>query len=728
MEGPVRRVRLRKAGSEHLRERFARELNPAQLAAATADGGSHLILAGPGSGKTRVITYRVAYLLAKGVPAENILLVTFTRRAARELIARLETLSGPDATRIWAGTFHHVGNRILRQVGEKVGLKPGFTILDGEDQQSLVKMAMGEAGLLGTGRYAPTPKVIIGLFSMAFNLGLDLRQYLDAQRPDLQHWAEQLLALERGYTERKRMLGCVDYDDLLGLWVQLLREHPEELERQARQFQQILVDEVQDTNRIQIELVESIAHAGPGNLTVVGDDAQSIYKFRGAHYQNILKFAERNPGTTIHRLETNYRSTPEIVAFTNASIAQNVQRLDKTLQSARGPGLKPVLFAAADPRQEAELVCQLVLDGHEQGIPLGKMAVLYRNHHDSLVLQDELVARRIPYDVRSGMRFFEQAHIKDVLAHLRLFVNPRDEVAWRRLLELLPGVGPATSGQVYQVITAADDPLSALAQPRTIRVVPEKSRGFFGAFVADLRKIAASQPMKDPSAAITAILQTGYPDIVRTHYSNPENRLADIEQMAIVASRYDNLQDLVSQMVLAGEVYAVDTVESSNEPGERLVLSSIHQSKGLEWLRVFVIRLVEDSFPSVRARDDLDGLEEERRVFYVAVTRAMDELILTYPQMIQRGRGPLVLAQPSRFVTEIPGALLDQGVVESDVDLAFSSGPAGRGSELEPGLGPAFASDPDEPAESRQARRESPPPKSRSRRSRSGGGKQSPKW
>lgn len=674
MEGPVRRVRLRKTVKPGLQDRLARELNEAQLAAATAPPGYHLILAGPGSGKTRVITYRVAYLLASGVPPDGILLVTFTRRAAREMIARLQTLSGPDSTRIWAGTFHHIGNRILRQAGKHLGLPPGFTILDSEDQQALIKLAMEESGLMGTGKYAPTPKVVAGLVSMAFNLDLALASYLEQSRPDLLDWRDQLEAVAVAYSERKRRLGVVDYDDLLRLWSRLLQEFPVERERQARQYQHILVDEVQDTNKIQIEIVETLAREGAGNLTVVGDDAQSIYRFRGAHHDNILKFSERNPGVMVHRLEQNYRSTPEIVAFTNASIAQNEKRIPKTLVSERPSGLKPTIFAAADARQEVELVAQLVLEGHEQGIPLGRIAILYRNHHDSLLLQDELVSRRIPYDVRSGLRFFEQAHIKDVLAYLRIFVNAWDEVAWRRILEKLPGIGPAKSAAIFERISRADSPLRALAAADTMTIVPEKSRGFFAAFVGDLRRIEAAQPATDPASAITAILKSGYHNVVQSQYPNPELRLADIEQLAIVASRYEKLDDFVSQLVLAGEVYAVDAVEGG-EPSERLVLSTIHQAKGLEWLRVFVIRLVEDGFPSARSLEEIDGLEEERRVFYVAVTRAMDELVLSYPQMLQRGRGPLVLAKPSRFLTECPAELYDRGVVDSDVDLAWSSGP-----------------------------------------------------
>ena len=671
----MRKIRLQKGANDRLRERFAADLNEPQHAAATAPDGYNLILAGPGSGKTRVITYRVAYLIARGVDPGSILLVTFTRRAAREMVGRLEALIGPRAAQVWAGTFHHVGNRLLRRSAKLLGFGPNFTILDAEDQNDLVRLAMEDAGMVGTGRLAPKPAAVQHLISFAFNVGRPLAEVVAARNPDFAAWTPQIEAAAAAYAKRKREANCLDYDDLLGQWARLLADFPAERAAQGALFRQILVDEMQDTNAVQISLLESIARAGAGNLTAVGDDAQSIYRFRGADYDNILKFPERNAGARIFRLEINYRSTPEIVAFTNASIARVAAGFPKTLVSARPAGLRPVVVPAADAYEEADYACQQVLDWHEEGIDLNRIAILYRNHHDSILLQAELVARGINYTVRSGLRFFEQAHIKDVLAFLRLIANPRDEPAWRRLLLLIPGVGPARAAATWEHLSRAADPLAALATAEVMALMPAKAKGFFAGFVADLRLVQAAKPEADPAAAIAAILKGGYPAIVRSKYERPDNRIADIEQLGVLAARYESLDRLIADLLLAGDVYGMDTVNAEG-PAEMLVLSTIHQAKGLEWSRVLVPRLVEDSFPNARGLAEPGGADEERRIFYVAITRAMDELILTYPLTVARGgRGPTVITTPSRFLTELDPALYESAVIEAGDDLAWASPP-----------------------------------------------------
>ncbi|RUL87754.1 ATP-dependent helicase [Tautonia sociabilis] len=672
----TRKIRLQKPGNDRLRDRFERELNPAQLAAATAPDGFNLILAGPGSGKTRVITYRVAYLIARGVKPEAIMLVTFTRRAAREMVSRLEGLIGPKAVKVWAGTFHHIGNRILRKSAKAVGYDPNFTILDGEDQRDLVRLAMEDAGLVGTGRFAPKPAAVQHLISFAFNVKRPLAELVAERHPDWFDWTEQVVAAAACYARRKRASNCMDYDDLLGLWKTLVEEHPEHRSAMGRMFRHLLVDEMQDTNIVQVELVEAIARAGAGNLTAVGDDAQSIYRFRGAHYDNILRFPDRNPGARVFRLETNYRSTPEIVAFTNASIARNSAGFPKTLVSAREGGPRPVVVATADAFEEADLICQQVLEWREAGIGLSRMAVLYRNHHDSILLQGELTQRGIPYTVRSGVRFFEQAHIKDVLAYLRVQANPRDEPAWARLLPLLPGIGPAKSASLRAFLLASDSPMAALETSEAMKLVPAKSRGEFAALVADLRSIRAADPESNPSEAILAVLRGGYPAIAKAKYENPDQRLADVEQLSVLAARYDSLDKFVADLLLAGDVYGMDSLGEEAEPdGEQLVLSTIHQAKGLEWSRVIVPRLVEHGFPGDRALAEPGGEDEERRVFYVAVTRAMDELWLTYPLMVSRPGQGSILTTPSRFITEVDPDLYEVADIESENDLAWTEGP-----------------------------------------------------
>jgi DNA helicase II / ATP-dependent DNA helicase PcrA len=662
----MRKIRLKTKADDRLAGHFARDLNDSQRAGATAPDGYNLILAGPGSGKTRVITYRVAHLIARGVPASSILLVTFTRRAAWEMVGRLERLIGPRASQVWAGTFHHVGNRLLRRSAAALGYAPNFTILDSEDQTDLVRLAMDDSGLFGTGRMAPKPATVQHLISYAANVVKPLGEVVAQRSPDLLEWVPQIEAAATAYAARKRASNAMDYDDLLGEWARLIRDFPDERAAQGRMFQHILIDEMQDTNLVQVALVESIAEAGPGNLTAVGDDAQSIYRFRGANYDNILKFPERHPGARVFHLEINYRSTPEIVAFTNAAIAHNQTGFARTLVSARPPGVQPVVLATQDAYEEADSLCQLILEAHEQGVPLNRMAVLYRNHYDSIVLQGELVGRGISYTVRSGLRFFEQAHIKDVLSYLRIVVNPRDEPAWRRLLLHLPGVGQVKASALTAHLTTAADPHAAMAGAEIMKLLPAKAKGFYAGFVSDFRKIQEINPESDPAAAIGVILKGGYPGVVRERYERPDNRIADIEQLAVLAGRYTSLERMIAELLLAGDIYGMDTVDT-DDPTDNLVLSTVHQAKGLEWSRVFILRLIEGSFPHYRALNEPGGEDEERRIFYVAVTRAMNELTLAYPLTITRGGyGPMTLSTPSRFLTEVDRDLYEPAVIERD--------------------------------------------------------------
>jgi DNA helicase-2/ATP-dependent DNA helicase PcrA len=664
----MRKITLKSKGGDRFGGLLARDLNPSQLAAATAPDGYNLILAGPGSGKTRVITYRVAHLISRGIPPDAILLVTFTRRAAREMVSRLEALIGADANRVWAGTFHHIGNRLLRRYAEILGFAPNFTILDSEDQQDLVRLAMDDAGLFGGEVFSPKPEHVQHLLSYAFNVARPIAEVVVERSTKFEHCVPAIEATAAHYAERKRAANCMDYDDLLGQWARLVRDFPEPRQAIARRFRHLLIDEMQDTNSVQVGLIETLAREGAGSLTAVGDDAQSIYGFRGANYDNILKFSERNPTAKVFSLDVNYRSTPQIVAFTAASIAHNVSGFPKHLVSDRPAGPLPVVVPAENSDEEAEFVCQQVLEWHEQGIGLADIAVLYRNHHDSVLLQAELVARGIPYTVRSGQRFFEQAHVKDVLAYLRVIVNGRDEAAWRRLLLLLPGIGPAKSAAIWGRLAEADDPLSALATAETMKLVPAKGKGHFAGFVADLRKIHATEPETHPADAIQAILQGGYPAVVRDRYERPDQRIADLEQLALLGAKYESLERLISDLLLAGDVYGAETM-AAEEPDEHLILSSIHQAKGLEWSRVFVIRLVEDGFPNARALNEIGGDEEERRIFYVAVTRAKDELFLTYPLMLNRGSWTgTVITRPSRFITEVDPALVESAVLERGDD------------------------------------------------------------
>jgi DNA helicase-2/ATP-dependent DNA helicase PcrA len=642
-----------------------RDLNDAQRAAVTCGDGPKLVIAGAGSGKTRTITYRVAYLMTRGVHPSQILLATFTNKAAREMLSRVAALTAHEVGKVWGGTFHAIGNRLLRQYAAVVGLQPNYTILDDEDQRDLLKVCVTETNIKIQEKRFPSPAVIQDILSIAFNTQRELSSILDRHYPHFSDWREALERIGQRYDRKKRAANAMDYDDLLRFWLRLLEDSPDVARRLGAQFRSLLIDEYQDTNIVQAQIIERLAQHNGRNLMVVGDDAQSIYQFRGANYDNILKFPERNPGTEIFKLELNYRSTPQILDFTNASILQNTGQYRKTLVAQRPRGHLPVVLAVSDVYQEAAFVAERILQLRDDGIPLEDMAVLYRAHAHSSILQAELIKRDIPYDVRSGVRFFEQAHIKDVVAHLKVLDNPFDEIAWRRLWLMLPRVGNATAARLWGAIAPSADPLETALGLTLSAGLPAAARPFFQRFQKDLRALRQLRDTTEPSALIQAVLETGYPDYLRTKYDAATTRLEDIQQLAVFARPYRSLRSLLSELVLLGELYTQEVTGGGSADRERLILSSVHQAKGLEWRVVFVIRMCEGSFPSEVALRETSGEEEERRVFYVATTRAKDELYLTYPLIDLSPRGnSQILLQPSRFLQEIRFTLYEQAQLE----------------------------------------------------------------
>ncbi|MBI3330943.1 MAG: ATP-dependent helicase, partial [Candidatus Omnitrophica bacterium] len=522
-----------------------------------------------------------------------------------------------------------------------------YSILDEEDSRDLLKLCVTEAKVRVEEKRFPAPALIADLLSMAFNMQRPLAAVVEERAPHFSLWTEELSGVAARYEAKKRAANAVDYDDLLRFWLRLLEEHPDVAERLGRQFRHLLVDEYQDTNLIQAQIVERLSERNGRNLMVVGDDAQSIYRFRGAHYDNILRFPERNPGTELFKLESNYRSTPEILEFTNASILHNQRQHRKTLVAQRPPGILPVVLPVNDAYQEAAFVAERILQLRDEGIPLADMAVLYRAHAHSTILQAELIKRNIPYEVRSGVRFFEQAHIKDVVAHLKILDNPCDEIAWRRLWLMLPRVGHATAARLWQAMAAHRSPLEAALSASLAADLPPAARPHVARFQRDLRALRAAAEDQPPAELIRAVLETGYLDYLRATYDAHQSRLEDVLQLAVFARPYRSLRSLLSELVLLGELYGQEVAGGGDRETERLVLSSVHQAKGLEWKVVFVIRMCEGEFPSEMALREPDGEEEERRIFYVATTRAKDELYLTHPLIDLSPRGnSQVLLQP----------------------------------------------------------------------------------
>ncbi|MBI3021126.1 MAG: ATP-dependent helicase [Candidatus Omnitrophica bacterium] len=662
----TRTFTIRPARSAAFTLDLARDLNEAQRAAVTCGEGPKLIIAGAGSGKTRTITYRVAYLMTQGVHPSQILLATFTNKAAREMLSRVEALIGGETSAIWGGTFHALGNRILRRHAALVGLAPNYSILDEEDQRDLLKVCVRDAKIRVEEKRFPSPAVIEDLISMAFNTERPLSAVVEERAPHFSPWMAELQQISARYKAKKRSANAVDYDDLLRFWLRLLKEHPDIAMRLGGQFRYLLVDEYQDTNTAQAEIVERIADHNGRNLMVVGDDAQSIYRFRGANYENILKFPERNAGTEIFKLEVNYRSTPEILDFTNASILHNQRQYRKTLVAQRTSGALPVVIPLNDVYQEAAFVAERILQLRDEDVPLVEMAVLYRAHAHSSILQAELIKRNIPYDVRSGVRFFEQAHIKDVVAYLKVLDNPCDEVAWRRLWLLLPRIGHATAARLWEGIAKAAHPLDAATSESLRSTLPSSAQPAFQRFQRDLRALASMVGDRHPSELIQAVMDTGYLDSLRARYEDAQSRIEDLQQLSVFARSYRTLRGLLSELVLFGELYGQEVGRGGSSDTERLILSSVHQAKGLEWRVVFVIRMCEGDFPSEMALREAEGEEEERRIFYVATTRAKDELYISHPviDMSLRGNSRLFL-QPSRFLREVRFTLYEQGEVQS---------------------------------------------------------------
>jgi DNA helicase II / ATP-dependent DNA helicase PcrA len=654
----------------HLHIDYAKELNEQQHAAVTASPGPALVIAGAGSGKTRTLTYRVGFLLEQGIPADRILLLTFTNKAAREMMRRVSDLLGQELPSLWGGTFHSIGNRVLRQHATLVGYQRDFTIMDREDAKDLVNACVAEAEIDVKATRFPKAEVLADIFSMAVNTRRTIPEILDQEYDYFEALAPQIADIQVRYSARKRATNAMDFDDLLELWLKLLKENPEVCEHYQRRFQFILVDEYQDTNHLQSELIDLLA-ARHHNLMVVGDDAQSIYAWRGANFQNILKFPERYPEARIYKIETNYRSTPEILDVANATIAANIRQFSKKLAPARKSGAKPALVTCMTASEQAAFVAQRILELREEGVDMNEMAVLYRSHFHALELQLELTRRNIPFSITSGIRFFEQAHIKDVTAYLKLIANPRDELAFKRIVQLLPGVGGKGADKLWlkfdsEIKGQRPDSTIPIANPLATAMqacapnVSKKTSVAWAQLVATISQLENPPVRGNTDRMIRLVLEAGYEDHLQENYANYRNRLEDLEQLAVFSLQFQTAEEFLSQLALLTNLEA-EADQPANRDNEQVRLSSIHQAKGLEFDVVFVIMLCDGLFPAARSLDTADGEEEERRLLYVAITRARNELYLSYPLIrIMPGSSGDAMQQPSRFLSEIPRELVDE--------------------------------------------------------------------
>jgi DNA helicase-2/ATP-dependent DNA helicase PcrA len=640
---------------------YAAELNEQQFAAVTAQPGPQLIIAGAGSGKTRTLTYRVAYLLENGIDPRNILLLTFTNKAARQMLDRVANLLPIDASGIWGGTFHSVGNRMLRRHGSALGYNSGFTIMDREDQKDLINTVVASAGIDPKEIRFPKGDVLAEIFSFVVNTETPMEELLAEKFPYFLPLLEKITDVHTRYEKKKKATNSVDFDDLLEKTLSMLQQHESIATFYRRQFQFILVDEYQDTNKIQADFIDLLAREHR-NVMVVGDDAQSIYSWRGANFQNILEFPKRYPDAKVFKIEMNYRSVPEVLEVANAAIAANVDQFQKNLQPTReSAAVKPAVVALNDGSEQAQFITQRILELRDEDVDLNEIAVLYRAHYHALELQLELSRRGIPYQITSGIRFFEQAHIKDVISFIRFVANPRDEVAFKRMVKLLPGIGNRSAENLWNAWDKslnASGEITSWSERLLTMNVSVKSKKHWTQLTHTLDEIAPGGQPNPPSEMINSVVEAIYDDYAKVNFTNYELRREDLNQLAAFSQQFKDVNEFLSQLALISNV---DAEAAPNQTGDKeaVNLSTVHQAKGLEFHTVFVIWLTDGMFPSSRSLDTREALEEERRLFYVAITRAKDELYLTYPHMRLTGGYGDVFQRPSRFLKEIPNKLVE---------------------------------------------------------------------
>ena len=637
-------------------------LNPVQRKIVEHKTGPALVIAGAGSGKTRVITHRVAQLIHSGIPASSILLLTFTNKAANEMAQRVGRAlkNSTEQQKIIHGTFHSVGSRFLRRNAKLLNYNNNFSILDSSDSRDLIKASLAET-VGKPGKYFPKAAVLQNMFSLAFNrfctqkMILDqpyhersfhLEQLISADFPNFEENTETILNILAAYRHKKKRGQVMDFDDLLENWLELLLRHGEGLPL-CQQIQYILVDEYQDTNQVQANILYRLSRPHK-NLMVVGDDAQSIYSWRGADFGNMLEFPERYQAVT-YNMEENYRSSPEILDAANRSINYNTRQFEKNLFSSLAEGEKPLVHYVWAAQDEAELVLENILSFREKDIPLNEMSVLYRNHVQSAALQLVLTHAGIPFVVHSGVKFFEQAHIKDVTAFLKVLFNPLDEIAWMRLLRLLPGIGNTTAHQIFRVFQSQQAVRLTKDNVELQKLIPKKALESWNVLLEIFQQMLEENVT--PSHMIGLLYKSYYREVLFSSFENAPQRETDIRYLEEFAGNYNKLEAFLNELSLVGSSIITDHEAEQQDNQDTLTLTTIHQAKGLEWKVVFIIGLTEGLFPHQRSLGTEEQIEEERRLFYVAMTRAKRHLLITAPVVSSGYSGGI--SKRSRFINEL---------------------------------------------------------------------------
>lgn len=623
---------------------YQKELNDAQYKAVMVGSGAHLIIAGAGTGKTRTLIYRVARLIEDGLHPNRILLLTFTRRAAREMLDRAGALLDDRCKRVRGGTFHHYCAHILREYAEKLHFNSNFTILDASDTQEVLQHVRLPFKEKHKGQRFPEKSTLYGLFSAMANREMTLLEALSELYPQFIHFHEDLVSLHKSFLAYKEINNLLDFDDLLQLTKELLENHEDVRVKVALQNEAVLVDEYQDVNKLQVSLVRlfsSVHH----NVVAVGDDAQSIYRFRGADHTGILTFPEVFNTKSIIKLEQNYRSTQQILDVANSILDQALIKYEKQLFSEKKNGELPGLVKTSTEQEQSQFLAQYILHLREQGIALQDIAILFRNARDSFDVEIELNRRGIPYVKYGGQKISEAAHVKDVLAHIRVIVNPSDVISWNRILTMIDGIGPKSAAELMMWMQGKSD-----AQPTKTYV--EK--------IDDLSRLLES--IKRNTNQVQRCLQlilVYYSPMCKKKFDDYPKRIKDLEALVGMSNQFESLEQLLQDLTLDPIDGTAIESEATQKEENPLVLSTIHSAKGLEWHTVFIIQCLDGVIPSGYSLDKPENLEEELRLMYVACTRAAEQLFITYPVVQESGYGDY-FSNPSRFITALPKGLLEE--------------------------------------------------------------------
>ncbi|HQI41545.1 MAG: ATP-dependent DNA helicase [Ignavibacteriales bacterium UTCHB2] len=636
---------------------YQEELNASQFEAASTVNGCYLIIAGAGTGKTRTLVYRVARLIELGYDPNSILLLTFTRKAANEMMKRASMLLDDRCSKIRGGTFHSFANLTLRKYAKAIGLDSNFTILDQGDSEDIINLIRSQDRFLTKDKRFPNKQTLNKVYSLSVNTGKKVEVIIENDYPHFLPLLDKILEIQKIFTEYKRRNNLLDYDDLLVYLREFLHKDSPAVKALLSEIKFVMVDEYQDTNHLQAEIVKGLAKYNK-NVMVVGDDSQAIYSFRGADFHNIMEFPKLFDDVKIIKLEENYRSVQSILNFANRINESAVEKYKKDLYTRRGSGELPNIVAATTDNLQSKFIVEKILDLREEGIPLKDIAVLFRSSFFSFDLELELSKANIPFQKFGGMKFVETAHIKDVMAFLRIVVNPKDVISWYRVLLLHEGVGPKTAQRI----------LDELATARiTIKAEPDNQPGFKHHKLGPLFYLLYELQKKKylPSEMVQKVYEY-YWELFKANYDDWNKRKKDLEIFQNIVENYSSIESLLSDMAIEPIIESVLDVEATDKEEEYITLSTIHSAKGLEWHSVFIIHAVEGYFPSARSVENLDSLEEERRLMYVASTRAKNNLYVSYPMNLFDREAGMTLSKPSRFISEITPDLAEGWLLEDD--------------------------------------------------------------